>query len=179
MKGRLEFTMRTAAKTGAIMSLLVITLLGMLVFSSSSLLFLVPGPNSSYVHRDCSSSTNLPNQCDSLSQHILSLITERNTNPPENLSALSCPNPYNKEPGRVLGTEVDKVWNMTTGRQEIITAVLGSGIKWDSYQDMEELARMFYLNPGELPLPLGADTWDKNRDGIFNEIGRASCRERV
>jgi subtilase family protein/FG-GAP repeat protein len=63
-----------------------------------------------------------------------------------------------------IGMSVDTAWQHTIGRDDVVIAVLDSGILWD-YKD---LVRKLYLNPGELPLPEGSSVWDKNGDGIFN-----------
>ena len=46
---------------------------------------------------------------------------------------------------------VDSAWQHTVGRDDVVIAVLDSGILWD-YKD---LVRKLYLNPGELPAPGG------------------------
>ena len=68
----------------------------------------------------------------------------------------------------VMGAGVDKAWSITTGRPDVLIAELDSGIKWHDKAAMGELRRKFYLNTGELPPPQGADSWDKNQDGVFN-----------
>jgi len=71
---------------------------------------------------------------------------------------------YQKELEGVMGASVDKAWSITTGRPDILIAELDSGIKWSE----TDLTRKCYLNKGELPPPLGAETWDANQDGVFN-----------
>jgi hypothetical protein len=63
-----------------------------------------------------------------------------------------------------IGMSVDSAWQHTVGRDDVVIAVLDSGILWD-YKD---LVKKLYLNPGELPLPEGSSVKDKNGDGIFN-----------
>jgi hypothetical protein len=63
-----------------------------------------------------------------------------------------------------IGMSVDSAWQHNIGRDDVVIAVLDSGILWD-YKD---LVKKLYLNAGELPLPEGARFWDKNGDGIFN-----------
>jgi hypothetical protein len=70
----------------------------------------------------------------------------------------------------VTGASVDLAWQVTTGRPDVVIAVLDSGIRWgENYPD---LVNKFYLNRGELPVPEGStnpdDPWDRNRDGVFN-----------
>ncbi len=70
----------------------------------------------------------------------------------------------------VKGASVDRAWQITTGRPDVIMAVLDSGIRWQDR--LEDLVNKFYLNRGELPVPEGstnaADAWDRNGDGVFN-----------
>jgi len=63
-----------------------------------------------------------------------------------------------------IGMSLDAAWQHTVGRDDVVIAVLDSGILWD-YKD---LVRKLYLNPGELPLPEGSSVKDKNGDGVFN-----------
>ncbi len=66
------------------------------------------------------------------------------------------------------GLWTDQAWRTTTGRIDVIVAVLDSGIEWDE----EGLLRKHWLNEDELPLPYwdGAEAQDHdaNGDGIFN-----------
>jgi hypothetical protein len=67
------------------------------------------------------------------------------------------------------GTSVDRAWNTTTGRTDVVIAVMDSGIEWGQ----GELINKFFLHKGELPLPqLGDGTecaaYDCNDDGVFN-----------
>jgi hypothetical protein len=67
------------------------------------------------------------------------------------------------------GLGADRAWRTTTGRTDVVIAVLDSGILWDQ----PKLWRKHYLNAGELPLPqdvLGSDAleYDFNGDGLFN-----------
>jgi hypothetical protein len=63
-----------------------------------------------------------------------------------------------------IGMSLDSAWQHTVGRDDVVIAVLDSGILWD-YKD---LVRKLYLNPGELPVPEGGNVDDRNGDGIFN-----------
>ena len=63
-----------------------------------------------------------------------------------------------------IGFSLDTAWQHTIGRDDVVIAVLDSGILWDN----KELVRKIYLNRGELPLPEGSTVFDKNGDGIFN-----------
>jgi hypothetical protein len=63
-----------------------------------------------------------------------------------------------------IGMSLDSAWQHTLGRDDVVIAVLDSGILWD-YKD---LVRKLYLNPNELPLPQGSSVKDKNGDGVFN-----------
>ena len=63
-----------------------------------------------------------------------------------------------------IGISVDSAWQHTLGRDDVVIAVLDSGIFWDD----KDLVRKLYLNPRELPLPDGSKVHDRNGDGIFN-----------
>ena len=62
-----------------------------------------------------------------------------------------------------IGFSLDRAWQWTTGRDDVLIAVLDSGIRW-GYRDLTE---KIYLNAGELPVPEGSPVYDKNSDGIF------------
>lgn len=70
----------------------------------------------------------------------------------------------------VTGASVDLAWQVTTGRPDVVIAVLDSGIRWG--ENLPDLVNKFYLNRGELPVPEGStntvDPWDRNQDGVFN-----------
>ena len=70
----------------------------------------------------------------------------------------------------VKGASVDLAWQTTTGRPDVLIAVLDSGIRWQD--SLPDLVNKFYLNRGELPVPAGSDNaddpYDRNRDGVFN-----------
>lgn len=70
----------------------------------------------------------------------------------------------------VRGASVDLAWQMTTGRPDVLIAVLDSGIRWQD--SVPDLVNKFHLNRGELPIPQGsdnpADPYDRNGDGVFN-----------
>ena len=59
------------------------------------------------------------------------------------------------------GMHVDRAWQMHTGNPSTKIAVLDSGILWDT----PDLRERFALNAGELPMPLGSDTYDADGDG--------------
>lgn len=71
--------------------------------------------------------------------------------------------PRERELGSI-GVSLDAAWQHTIGRDDVVIAVLDSGMRWES----KDLARKVYLNRGELPLPEGSSVYDRNRDGIFN-----------
>ena len=70
----------------------------------------------------------------------------------------------------IKGASVDLAWQVTTGRPDVLIAVLDSGIRWQDR--LPDLVNKIYLNRGELPVPEGstntADPWDRNGDGVFN-----------
>jgi Subtilase family len=69
----------------------------------------------------------------------------------------------------VTGMGVDKAWEITTGRPDVVIAVIDSGIEWDQ-PDITEISDKFALNRGELPLPQDSagNDHDRNGDGVFN-----------
>jgi hypothetical protein len=62
------------------------------------------------------------------------------------------------------GMDILGVWRETTGRPDVVDAVLDSGILWDR----RDLARKVALNPGELPVPEGCPSHDCNGDGFVS-----------
>jgi len=77
------------------------------------------------------------------------------------------------EQGLGSGLAADRAWQTTTGRPDVVIAVLDSGIHWGHY----DLLNKHYLHTGELPAPDGypqdasgahRDTYDFNGDGVFN-----------
>ncbi|KON30918.1 hypothetical protein AC480_00090 [miscellaneous Crenarchaeota group archaeon SMTZ1-55] len=68
------------------------------------------------------------------------------------------------------GISADLAWRTTTGRKDIIIAILDSGIDWGE----RDLVNQFYLNKSELSEPQDADgrwtqgVFDVNGDGVFN-----------
>ncbi|MBI2434228.1 MAG: S8 family serine peptidase, partial [Candidatus Hydrogenedentes bacterium] len=73
----------------------------------------------------------------------------------------------------VTGASVDLAWETTTGRPDVVIAVTDSGIKWNDYGKMIDLARKTFLNRAELPLPQNRSgatvgSYDLNFDGVFN-----------
>lgn len=68
-----------------------------------------------------------------------------------------------EELGGVAGMSIDTAWQLTTGRPDVLVAHLDSGIRYDN-----DNVRKAALNQGELPLPEGSASYDKNGDGVFN-----------
>ena len=70
----------------------------------------------------------------------------------------------------VTGASVDLAWQTTTGRPDVVIAVLDSGIRWA--ERFPDLVNKYYLNRAELPAPEGSDNardaYDRNGDGVFN-----------
>lgn len=67
-----------------------------------------------------------------------------------------------------IGAAVDLAWGITKGRDDVLIAVLDSGIRWRDAGSMADLARNAYLNPGEAR-PNGAPAdGDANGDGRFD-----------
>jgi hypothetical protein len=69
----------------------------------------------------------------------------------------------------VKGASVDLAWQTTTGRPDVVIAVLDSGIQWAD--PLTDLVNKFYLNRNELPQPEAStnvvDPYDRNGDGAF------------
>ena len=62
-----------------------------------------------------------------------------------------------------IGVSLDRAWQLTTGRPDVLIAVLDSGIRWSD----RELTEKLYLNAGELPPPRGsAAGYDMNGDSL-------------
>jgi len=59
------------------------------------------------------------------------------------------------------GMNVTGAWQVTTGRPDVVAAILDSGIRWNE----RDLAKQVWLNLGELPLPSGCASRDCNGDG--------------
>src|SRR5690348_7842601 len=68
------------------------------------------------------------------------------------------------------GIHADRAWQKTIGDPAVVIAELDSGIRWRE----RDLVNKFYLNRGELPVPVGCgvapgeDAHDVNGDGLFN-----------
>ncbi|MFB3903124.1 MAG: S8 family serine peptidase [Acidobacteriota bacterium] len=80
------------------------------------------------------------------------------------------PNDYSETSGHawkfklVTGMNILAAWRLTTGRPDVVSAVLDSGIRWDHIDLVAKVA----LNTGELPLPSGCASYDCNNDGVVN-----------
>jgi hypothetical protein len=78
-----------------------------------------------------------------------------------------------RELNGVMGAGIDRAWSITTGRPDVMIAVLDLGIRWDQAELIKDTRRKFYLNQGELPISKGYEpgasgVYDFNRDGVFN-----------
>lgn len=80
------------------------------------------------------------------------------------------PNDYSPSSGEAWkyapdsGMDIVGVWESTTGRPDVVIAVLDSGNYWDN----ADLARKVALNTGELPVPAGCSSHDCNEDGFVS-----------
>lgn len=78
------------------------------------------------------------------------------------------PNDYNPSSGEAWkyapgsGMDIVGMWETTTGRPDVVIAVLDSGNFWDN----ADLRRKVALNTGELPVPAGCASHDCNGDGV-------------
>ncbi len=68
------------------------------------------------------------------------------------------------------GAALDLAWGRTTGSDDILIAVLDSGIEWRNARAMADLATKAHVNLGEAQPPCIADTpdGDCNGDGVFD-----------
>lgn len=80
------------------------------------------------------------------------------------------PDDFNPEEGGAWkylpgsGMNVNGAWEITTGRPDVVGAVLDSGIRWNDGR----IRRALWLNAGELPLPPGCSVQDCNGDGFVS-----------
>ncbi|HXK59475.1 MAG TPA: FG-GAP-like repeat-containing protein [Acidobacteriota bacterium] len=66
--------------------------------------------------------------------------------------------------GQTTGLNILNAWLYTTGRPDVVSAVLDSGIRWDNIDIVAKVA----LNTGELPLPPGCSSYDCDNNGVIN-----------
>jgi len=62
------------------------------------------------------------------------------------------------------GMDITGIWESTTGRPDVVIAVLDSGSDWSN----RDLARKIALDTGELPVPAGCASQDCNGDGFVS-----------
>ncbi|MGH8505851.1 MAG: hypothetical protein ACRETM_07790, partial [Stenotrophobium sp.] len=55
----------------------------------------------------------------------------------------------------VEGPAANRAWEVSTGRPDVVNAIMDSGIEWQHAQP--QLVNKIYLNRGELPLPVCAN----------------------
>lgn len=75
----------------------------------------------------------------------------------------------------VRGMGANRAWEVSTGRPDVVIAIVDSGIRWNLDADCQ-LLRKYFLNRFELPLPEGGPNpldrrfggYDVNGDGAFN-----------
>jgi hypothetical protein len=78
---------------------------------------------------------------------------------------------YERDTGMGIAGDPDSLWASTTGRPDVVVAVLDSGIEWDR----RDLAGAVWLNPGELPVPPGCASHDCNGDGFVSVMDFAEA----
>jgi hypothetical protein len=66
-----------------------------------------------------------------------------------------------------VGPGVDLAWGLTHGRDDVLIAVLDSGVEWRTAgkDQLADLADQAYINPAELPKPQGSATYDADGNG--------------
>lgn len=71
------------------------------------------------------------------------------------------------------GSSIDRAWALTTGRPDVVIAVVGSGVDLAD----PELVGRYLLNPGELSPPQlgGAESYDPNGDRAFTVLDYTSA----
>jgi MYXO-CTERM domain-containing protein len=71
------------------------------------------------------------------------------------------------------GSSIDRAWALTTGRPDVVIAVVGSGVDLAD----PELVGRYLLNPGELSPPQrgGQEDFDPNGDGVFTVLDYTSA----
>ena len=63
------------------------------------------------------------------------------------------------------GMNVEGAWQLTTGRPDVVGAILDSGIRWD---ESRRRPHRVWLNAGELPLPTGCSSHDCDGNGFVS-----------
>ena len=74
-----------------------------------------------------------------------------------------------------IGFSLDRAWQRTIGRDDVVIAVLDSGIRWH-YADLTE---KLYLNAGELPRPEGLHSARRERGRDLHRFRLHGRRTRV
>lgn len=74
------------------------------------------------------------------------------------------------------GAANDLAWGVTHGRDDVMTAVLDSGISWADPGQGRDLAERAHVNAGEVPKPTGSTSHDANGDGIVSASDWAGDR---
>jgi len=109
-----------------------------------------PGDYEAYLFNPSTNPPTLPNEIGPYDFRVSSLVDPTLPATPQELFG-------------VAGMSVDEAWKTTTGRPDVLVAILDSGIVYDA-----DTARKAALNAGELPLPQGSLVYDANGDGVFN-----------
>jgi hypothetical protein len=115
-----------------------------------------PSDYQDYLFNPVNNPPIIPSEVGSLDFRVSSLVDPSLPNTPEELNG-------------VAGMSIDLAWQTTTGRPDVVVAILDSGVIYNS-----DLANKAKLNAGELPLPEGSLVYDVNGDGVFNVQDYAS-----
>ena len=164
---------RRKSTRGALASITAAFLLGIVAISGTLAAADAPWPQpppgqDPTAYENYSYSSQLPNDYLSTDNDYWKYTSESSSSLYQALLGLFNPDLDQQELEGIMGAGVDKAWSITTGRPDVLIAGLDSGIRWHDTAAMGELARKCYLNPGEVPPPQGALTWDRNGDGMFN-----------
>jgi len=146
-----------------------LSILTRVLAASALLLVSAPSPGTAEIplpasYPDCATGGDCPPDFDLSGDWNLSSRYPNESNPGNLLAA---------EQGLGSGLAADRAWQTTTGRPDVVIAVLDSGVHWEH----GDLLNKHYLHIGELPAPDGyprdasgahRDTYDFNGDGVFN-----------
>ncbi|MDY6794702.1 MAG: S8 family serine peptidase [Actinomycetota bacterium] len=148
---------------GAVLFTAMLILQGTMVLADAPWPEPPPGQDP-YAYEEYCFSEEVPDDFDTSSEDYWKVTGDKSSSLYHTLLSFFNRELYEKELEGVMGASVDRAWSITTGRPDVLIAELDSGVNWSD----ADLALKCQLNRGELPPPQGAETWDKNQDGVFN-----------